>query len=159
MHRKQPFDNHCPEENAPKAPKFAGLCGARWLFCARKNPWNGRCSRRLELQKKGAEIVRQGDPGRYSEHNLALHDLLYRGSQNEVLEQQVRALRKRLEPYRRYSFQLPNRIEESHAEHTQIIASIIKGDSESAEAQMRSHMNIQRPEFLRLSDPAFKGAP
>lgn len=120
-----------------------GLCA---LLSARRMSVPEK-ARLAELQKKGAEIVKQGDPGRYSEHNLAMHDLLYKGSQNEVLEQQVRALRKRLEPYRRYSFQLANRIEESHAEHAQIIASIVKGDSESAEEQMRSHMNIQRANF------------
>jgi DNA-binding GntR family transcriptional regulator len=120
-----------------------GLCA---LLCARRMSAAEK-ARLVELQKKGAEIVRQGDPGRYSEHNLALHDLLYRGSQNEVLQQQVRALRKRLDPYRRYSFQLPNRIGESHAEHAQIIESIVEGDSERAEAQMRSHMDIHRPNF------------
>lgn len=120
-----------------------GLCA---LLCARRMSAAEK-ARLTELQKKGVDIVRQGDPGRYSEHNLALHDLLYRGSQNQILEQQVRALRKRLEPYRRYSFQLPNRIEESHAEHAGIIKSIVEGSPEGAEVQMRSHMNIHRPNF------------
>lgn len=120
-----------------------GLCAQ---LCARRMsvPEKARLS---ELQRKGAEIVRQGDPGRYSEHNLALHDLLYRGCQNEILQQHVRSLRKRLEPYRRYSFQLPNRIEESHAEHAEIIKSIVEGNSDRAEAHMRSHMNIHRSNF------------
>jgi DNA-binding GntR family transcriptional regulator len=120
-----------------------GLCA---LLCARRMSAAEK-ARLAELQKKGAEIVKQVDPGRYSEHNLALHDLLYRGSQNDVLQQHVRALRKRLDPYRRYSFQLPNRIGESHAEHAQIIESIVEGDSAGAEAQMRSHMDIHRPNF------------
>jgi DNA-binding GntR family transcriptional regulator len=120
-----------------------GLCAQ---LCARRMSAAEK-ARLTELQKKGGDIVKQGDPGRYSEHNLALHDLLYRGGQNDVLQQQVRALRKRLEPYRRYSFQLTNRIEESHAEHAEIIKSIVEGDSEKAEAQMRSHMNIHRSNF------------
>jgi DNA-binding GntR family transcriptional regulator len=120
-----------------------GLCA---LLCARRMSAAEK-TRLKDIQRKGDEIAKRGDASLYSEHNLALHDLLYRGSQNEVLQQQVRALRRRLESYRRYSFQLPNRIAESHAEHAQIVDLIVKGNPEGAEAQMRRHMDIQRSNF------------
>lgn len=100
-----------------------------------------------KIQEFGSKAAATGDAAEYSKQNLAFHDALYRGCQNDILQNQVRALRRRLEPYRNYSFHLPNRIQESHAEHGQIVKLILAGDSHAAEMSMRSHMDIQRSNF------------
>src|SRR5438270_8606920 len=103
---------------------FAQLCARR--MSAKDKAELGNMQ---ELDSKAAE---RGDPTEYSQHNLAFHDALYPGCQNAILQNQVRALRKRLEPYRSYSFHLPNRIQESHAEHGQIVKLIFDGNSHAA---------------------------
>ncbi|MEO8558743.1 MAG: GntR family transcriptional regulator [Rhodospirillales bacterium] len=90
------------------------------------------------------------DVAAYNHYNLAFHDLLYRGAKNPVLEEQVRALRRRLQPYRSFSFEFPNRTKESHAEHSQIIGCIMRGESDAAERAMRDHMDIRRENFSDL---------
>jgi DNA-binding GntR family transcriptional regulator len=120
-----------------------GLCAQ---LCARR--MSAKAKAELgKMQELGGKVAETGDATEYGKHNLAFHDLLYRGCQNEILENQVRALRRRLEPYRNYSFHLPNRIHESHAEHGQIVKLIHDGDSHAAEMSMRRHMDIQRSNF------------
>ena len=120
-----------------------GLCAQ---LCARRMSAKDK-SELARMQELGGKAAASGDATEYSRHNLAFHDTLYRGCQNEILQNQVRALRRRLEPYRNYSFHLPNRIQESHAEHGQIVKLILDGDSQAAEMSMRSHMDIQRSNF------------
>ena len=117
------------------------------------------CARRMgrndqhalsELHAGADAILDARDAAAYSRYNLAFHDLLYRGAKNPVLEDQVRTLRRRLQPYRSYSFEFPNRTKESHAEHTQIIDYILRGESEAAERAMRNHMDIRRENFSDL---------
>lgn len=118
-------------------------------LCARRM---GRSDQQAlsELHASADAILDARDAGAYSRYNLAFHDLLYRGAKNPVLEEQVRTLRRRLQPYRSYSFEFPNRTNESHAEHTQIIDYILRGESEAAERAMRDHMDIRRENFSDL---------
>lgn len=62
-----------------------------------------------------------------------------RGHHNPHLTDTIRQLRRRLEPNRRFSFQIGRRIGESHA-----------GNAEAAGALMREHMDIQRRNFGRV---------
>ena len=120
-----------------------GLCAQ---LCARRMSAKDKAVL-ARMQELGSKAAASGDATEYSRHNFAFHDAVYRGCQNEVLQKQVRALRMRLEPYRNYSFHLPNRIQESHTEHGQIVKLILDGDSQAAEMSMRSHMDIQRSNF------------
>jgi len=95
-------------------------------------------------------ILAAQDVAAYNRYNQKFHDLLYRGAKNPVLEEQVRALRRRLQPYRSFSFEFPNRMRESHAEHSQIVDHIMRGESEAGERAMRDHMDIRRENFSDL---------
>ena len=117
------------------------------------------CARRMsrsdqqalsELHTGASSIAEAQDAAAYSRYNLAFHDLLYRGARNPVLEEQVRAMRRRLQPYRSYSFELPNRARESYAEHSQIVDLIMRGEGDAAERTMRNHMDIRRENFSDL---------
>lgn len=117
------------------------------------------CARRMsradqlalgELHAGVDAVLAAQDVAGYNRYNQDFHDLLYRGAKNPVLEEQVRALRRRLQPYRSFSFEFPNRTRDSHAEHSQIIDSIMRGESEAAERAMRNHMDIRRENFSDL---------
>ncbi|MGE0151537.1 MAG: GntR family transcriptional regulator [Reyranellaceae bacterium] len=117
------------------------------------------CARRMsradqqalaQAQAEANAMLQSQDAAAYTRYNLHFHDLLYQGAKNPILEEQVRTLRRRLQPYRSYSFEFPNRIRESYAEHTQIVELILQGDGEAAERAMRHHMDIKRENFSDL---------
>ena len=101
----------------------------------------------LSVQSKGHYAARAGKPNDYAGHNMRFHEAIYDGAHNAHLAAMIRQLRRRLEPYRRFSFQIGRRIAESHAEHDRIAKLICDGNSESAGALMREHMDLQRHNF------------
>jgi len=101
----------------------------------------------LGVQSKGDAAARAGKPNDYAGQNLRFHEAIYDGTHNPHLAAMIRQLRRRLEPYRRFSFQIGRRIEESHAEHGRIAKLICDGNPESAGALMREHMDLQRHNF------------
>jgi DNA-binding GntR family transcriptional regulator len=117
------------------------------------------CARRMsrvdqqaltDLHEGVGPILEAQDVAAYSQYNQQFHDLLYRGAKNPVLEEKVRTMRLRLQPYRSFSFEFPNRMRESHAEHSQIVACIMRGESEAVEGVMLGHMDIRRENFSDL---------
>lgn len=117
------------------------------------------CARRMsradqqalsEAHADAGSLLQSQDAAAYNRYNLRFHDLLYQGAKNPVLEEQVRTLRRRLQPYRSYSFEFPSRIRESYAEHSQIVDLILQGDGDAAERTMRHHMDIKRENFSDL---------
>jgi DNA-binding GntR family transcriptional regulator len=101
----------------------------------------------LRVQSKGGAIAKAGHSLDYADQNMKFHEAIYDGTHNECLGETIRLLRRRLEPYRRFSFQIGRRIEESHAEHGRIAQLICDGDPEAAGALMREHMDIHRQNF------------
>lgn len=99
------------------------------------------------VQSNGDAIAKSGNPLTYADQNMRFHAAIYDGTHNECLGETIRLLRRRLEPYRRFSFQIGRRIEESHAEHGHIAQLIRDGDPEAASALMREHMDIHRQNF------------
>nr|WP_292665422.1 FCD domain-containing protein [Mesorhizobium sp.] len=63
---------------------------------------------------------------------------IYRASANPFLEEQARALHRRLKPYRRIQLRSLNRIEQSFAEHDRIVKAILAGHSLEAEQALWS---------------------
>ena len=113
------------------------------------------------LQSKGDAAARAGDAGRYAAQNMRFHEALYEGTHNQHLADTIRQLRRRLEPYRRFSFQINRRIGESHDEHGRIAKLVCDGNPEAAGALMREHMDIQRrnfDDFLALVSQNLPGA-
>src|SRR4051794_3752492 len=75
--------------------------------------------------------VREGSDAYYYE-NERFHMAIYRASANPFLEEQARALHRRLKPYRRIQLRSLNRIEQSFAEHDRIVRAIVEGNSQEA---------------------------
>lgn len=101
----------------------------------------------LRIQSKGDSVSKANNALEYATQNLRFHEAIYDGTHNECLGATIRLLRRRLEPYRRFSFHIGRRIEESHSEHSRIAQFICEGNSEDAAALMREHMDIQRQNF------------
>jgi len=123
--------------------ELEGLCAR--LAARRMEPDERR--QLAAVQEAGARIVSADDEAAYTQHNIDLHELIYAGTHNEYLIATIRALRRRLEPYRRLSFQIKRRLGESHVEHGRIVRLVADGDGEAAALEMRTHMDIQRRNF------------
>ena len=91
--------------------------------------------------------ARSGDADQYYFANVRFHELIYEGSHNGYLAEQVRALRRRLHPYRRLQLRVRGRIESSLAEHAAVVAAIRAADQTGSEAALRAHVAIQGERF------------
>lgn len=101
----------------------------------------------ITIQEQGDAIAASAGVQEYATQNIRFHEAIYDGAHNPYLGSSIRLLRRRLEPYRRFSFQIGRRIAESHAEHGRISRLISDGNQEAAGALMREHMDIRRQNF------------
>ncbi len=84
--------------------------------------------------------ARQGDIDRYYETNYAFHDALQQVAGNRWLRHLIGDLRKMLKLSRHRSLMLPGRLEESMAEHEDLMAAMRKRDSRGVEKIMNRHL-------------------
>ena len=105
---------------------------------------------RDKLQKQHeicGRAARAGDRDLYYEENVRFHGLIYAGSHNKFLAEEVGRLQRRLQAYRRLQLYLSGRMTESYAEHTAITNAIIEDDGELAGRLLRGHVSIQGNRF------------
>lgn len=119
------------------------LCALRAGPAERKN---------LEfIHGRSADALRARDAKAYSRLNDELHQLIYEGARNTALTEIALNLRQRLAPFRsRVFFTAHNRMQMSHREHSDIVASILAHDGERAEHAMHEHAARSAMNALRL---------
>lgn len=101
---------------------------------------NAECDRLQEVHLALRKVVRAGDALRYYELNVEFHSAIYAGSHNAYLEKITTETRARIAPFSRAQFTTLGRLEKSHAEHDDIVKSIISGGRSEAAAAMRVHI-------------------
>ncbi|WP_454918826.1 GntR family transcriptional regulator [Xanthobacter sediminis] len=79
----------------------------------------------------------------YQEANFGFHEIIYRGSHNDFLNEQTTLLRKRLAPYRRYWLTSPSRLRKSCRDHEAIAEAILECREEEAHRLMKHHLTLQ----------------
>jgi DNA-binding GntR family transcriptional regulator len=126
--------------------ELEAMCGR---LCAR------RITAELSVELRAAHKAcgaakRDDDADEYYYRNQAFHDVIYRGGQNGFLAEQARALRRRLQAYRRMQLRFPKRIRDSYEEHEGIVSAIVSGDESKAEERVRNHILIQGERFADL---------
>ncbi|OZI62620.1 GntR family transcriptional regulator [Bordetella genomosp. 11] len=92
------------------------------------------------LHARAGALATNDDRPRYEEANLALHRLIYAGSGNTIVRDEIADARLRLANFRRNVFDQPGRLRVSCAEHEAIVAAIRAGDGEAAAQAMREHI-------------------
>jgi DNA-binding GntR family transcriptional regulator len=107
-------------------------------------------ARRMTVREKSALRRIHQDCSRYAdEHeqerfldaNAEFHDAIFVASRNRFLLQQVREMRKRLDPYRRHVTR-PELMRKSADEHEQVLLAIEEGRAAEAHDLMRAHLNM-----------------
>jgi DNA-binding GntR family transcriptional regulator len=105
----------------------------------------------LQEAHQACEAARDANtPDVYYELNEVFHQRIYEASHNTFLAEQATALHRRLRPYRRLQLRVRNRMASSFNEHQAILDAIVKGDSDLAESQLRSHVTVQGERFADL---------
>jgi DNA-binding GntR family transcriptional regulator len=105
----------------------------------------------LQQAHQACETARSaGDPDAYYKLNEAFHRRIYEASHNSFLTEQALALHRRLRPYRRLQLRVRNRMNSSFAEHAEIVAAIVSGDSGLAASRLQAHVVVQGERFTDL---------
>ena len=114
------------------------------------------CARRMTTEQK-AELIRshkfcraasrKKSPDDYYFRNETFHEAIVAGSNNLFLAEQVTALRRRLQPYRRMQLRFPKRVHDSFDEHEAIVKAITSGEAEQSERLLKEHVMIQGERF------------
>jgi DNA-binding GntR family transcriptional regulator len=97
-----------------------------------------------------AEAVAAQDSDGYYLHNEAFHALIYAQAGNGFLEQEAKRLQRRLQPFRRMQLRARGRLQQSMAEHEQVVDALAEGDGARAAEVMRAHVAVQGEKFHRL---------
>ena len=123
--------------------ELESICGR---LAARRMSGEERLS--LSEQHRRCEDARAtGDADHYYEANAEFHEIIYSGTHNRFLVEEVRRLSRRLAPYRRLQLRSAGRMGDSLAEHEAITEAIIAGDGESAADRLRAHVSVQGDRF------------
>ncbi len=99
---------------------------------------------RAQLQHVHAaaqEVADANDFVAWREANLAFHDLIYAGSRNLYLRQEILRMRARTGAYRDHAFAAVGNIRPSWDEHTMLLNAILARDAESARDLMVKHLS------------------
>jgi DNA-binding GntR family transcriptional regulator len=105
----------------------------------------------LQEAHHACEAARDANtPDVYYELNEVFHQCIYEASHNAFLAEQATALHRRLRPYRRLQLRVRNRMASSFKEHQAILDAIVKGDSDLAASQLRTHVTVQGERFADL---------
>ncbi len=121
--------------------------------CARFAAMRISDSALAELRKVNAicqKSVDENSPDEYYSSNERFHRVIYKESNNRVLEQETTRLHQRLKPYRRVQLQVRGRLRLSMKEHNDILEALAAGDAELAANTMREHVAVQGDKFYHL---------
>jgi len=108
------------------------------LACQRMRPEEKQAL--IELHEQSAGIVQREDITGWQQSNLEFHELIYRGTRNPYLRQEVLRIRTRTGYYRRHAFAAMGHIRHSFEQHEAIIEAVRRNDCEAAAAAMIAHM-------------------
>jgi len=96
------------------------------------------------------QAVENLDHDLYYTENERFHQIIYRGSANSYLEKQALQLQNRLRAYRKMQLRFRGRLDQSMAEHLEIVTALQNEDAEGAANALRSHVAVQGEKFHRL---------
>ncbi|KON81879.1 GntR family transcriptional regulator [Azoarcus sp. PA01] len=104
-----------------------------------------------KIHEKLEKAAGGGDIDGYFEANQAFHQALQKITDNRWLLQVIEDLRKVIKLSRHHSLFSEGRLEQSLAEHRDILAALAERDAERAELLMRTHIDSGRAALARIA--------
>lgn len=89
-----------------------------------------------------AEASNDNDGKRFAEANATFHDLIYSGSHNEYLAQQINGIRRLMQRYRPKIFLTPAQRQKALQDHQKLADAILHGDEVAAHDAMLQHAPV-----------------
>ncbi|NYT38942.1 GntR family transcriptional regulator [Allopusillimonas soli] len=120
--------------------EMEGVCVR--LACERMSDEERQQLVRVHEQAQG--VVDADDVDGWRAMNHAFHDVLYQGSRNPYLRQEILRLRARTGAYLRYAFSALGRLRSSQEQHGQIVDAILAHDPQRAHAMMMEHISLDQ---------------
>lgn len=105
--------------------------------------------------RRMADHAARDDVDGFFDENAAFHQALVEGSENRKLVEVYRRLIAQMGPYRRPSARLRGNLEQSVAEHGEIIAAMRARDVERAVQMVMQHIEVPQRMLETLSDEQF----
>ena len=115
-------------------------------LAARRRDATGLAELKAALEACDAAARARDTDGYYYE-NERFHQLIYDLCGNRFLAGEARRLHRRLKTYRRLQLRAGRRLDQSLAEHRQIVAAIAAADGEAAAAALHAHIAVQGERF------------
>ena len=94
-----------------------------------------------QLHHEARAIVDANDAEGWQQANLDFHEVLYKGSRNPYLRQEILRMRARTGAYRRHAFGPVGRLQASYQQHASILESILANDAQGVVSAMFLHMS------------------
>jgi DNA-binding GntR family transcriptional regulator len=94
--------------------------------------------------------VENDDPDAWLQADIHLHNVLFLMASNERAEQVIKNLNDQWHRIRLGYVALQGRTEKSIGEHANFVRSVLSGDAEKAEMQMREHLARVRDDLIQL---------
>ena len=98
----------------------------------------------VALHERSRAVVAQDDLSGWQALNLEFHELIYQGSRNPYLRQEVLRIRFRTGVYRRHAFGAVGRLLSSFEQHQALVDAIRVRNAQEAALHMRDHMRPGR---------------
>lgn len=96
------------------------------------------------------QAIKDVNYDRYYAENERFHQIIYSGAANGYLEKQALQLQNKLRAYRKTQLRFRGRLDQSMAEHFDILAALRNGDADKAAHVLRSHVAVQGEKFHQL---------
>ena len=111
------------------------------------------------LHTKVGDIIDKGDRAAFPALNKQFHEMIHHSAHNEILEEQIDGLNKRLAPYRRIFHDVPHDLSIPYAEHQNVIAAIQHRDENLADQIFKDHTALRADkitDFIAAFDRRFE---
>ena len=111
------------------------------------------------LHTKVGDLIDKGDRAAFPALNKQFHEMIHHSAHNEILEEQIDGLNKRLAPYRRIFHEVPHDLSIPYAEHQNVIAAIQNRDENLADQIFKDHTALRADkitDFIAAFDRRFE---
>lgn len=123
--------------------ELEGICGS---IAARRMTLS-ELSALSEQQRWCVEAAQSGNPDRYHFENTRFHAIIYEGCHNQFLVEELKRLRRRLQPYSRVRMRIAGHMVNSIAEHHAVVDALKKRDEVRARELLKAHISIQNQQL------------
>lgn len=134
---------------------------AMWELLAELEGFSARlaCERMIEeeraelaaVHERGRIAMEADDDAAWQAINLAFHEVLYQGSRNPYLRQDILRMRAKIGVYRRHAYAAVGRLQNSYEQHGEILAAIQSFNPQATADCMVRHMS-PGPDAKSLAD-------